>query len=195
MSPGRHAVTAPLGTRRVRSPTSRWRLSPRDGSADRAPGRALGRGGLMRQGSGCAEQELLVGVRGQVWARQVAVWAGSELREPALGVIALGDDGDDPARYRPQDGEHRSSSMRDCFGSCSYRLSVSPVLPHWAYALSLRPARLSRPLAAAGRRSSVAGRRTATLPRENARRSRPPSLTKPCGSTLAVPNPDISRSP
>src|SRR5258708_29917616 len=104
MSPGRHAVTAPLGTRRVRSPTSRWRLSPRDGSADRAPGRALGRGGLMRQGSGCAAQELLAGVRGQVWARQGAVSPGAELRDPALGAIALGAAGAAPARYRPQDG-------------------------------------------------------------------------------------------
>src|SRR5258708_30608217 len=101
MSPGRHAVTAPLGTRRVRSPTSRWRLSPRDGSADRAPGRALGRGGLMRQGSGCSEQELLLGVLGQVWARQIAVWAGSELRPPAMGLITPGVRGIHPPRYPP----------------------------------------------------------------------------------------------
>ena len=45
----------------------------------------------------------------QVGSRQVPVWAGFQLGESALGIVALGDDGSDPAPRPPNDGEHRSS--------------------------------------------------------------------------------------
>jgi len=52
----------------------------------------------VQERAGRTEQESLIRVGCPVWREQVPVRADLELGDPALGVIALGDDGADSAR-------------------------------------------------------------------------------------------------
>ena len=56
----------------------------------------------MHQRAGRPEQELLVGLWCPAWIRQVPVRTDSQRGNPALGVVALGHHGRDPAAKLPQ---------------------------------------------------------------------------------------------
>src|SRR5215469_3100340 len=86
------------------------------GSADRAPERALARRWLVRERPGRLEQGIPVGVRGLARAVQVRAGVVLELGEPALRIPVVVEGGSDPAHDPPKDGEHRSSSIRGCYG-------------------------------------------------------------------------------
>lgn len=86
----------------------------------------------MHERPGRPHAEFLVGLGCVIWLEYVALRVLPERREPALGIVAFGDDGADPPRQPPQDAVHHIPFRSQAPGSGpdASTLGVRPGRPH-----------------------------------------------------------------